>query len=119
MACSGRTLAGPLLSMPKLSSTVTVVTTPAWLFARLLSGLAPETRAAFAIAPAGVVASTVATMVIVAEAPALSVPSRQVTPALHNPWLAVADTSVRPAGSASTMATSSAAAGPLLTTLSV
>ena len=71
---------------------------------------------AIAVLVIGVVAVTVATMSSVAEAPLASVP-RVHRPAAYAPADGVADTSVRPAGSASASDTLCAPSGPLLVTV--
>jgi hypothetical protein len=82
------------------------------------SSVAEETEASFEIVPSVVVSTTIVT---VACASAASAPSAHVIVSVprHSPWLAVAETSTTPAGSASLTTTSSAASGPSFVTVRV
>jgi hypothetical protein len=99
-----------------------VVAALAVLFAELGSPVADETVAVL-VTLGTAVPPAVATIVTVTSpaAPAFTVPRLHVTVAVpeHVPWLAVADTRVRPAGSGSETVTPAAAFGPLSCTVIV
>jgi hypothetical protein len=97
---------------------VTAVVAVAVLVAGSASGSAAAAVAVLTTVPAPVALTTSCT---VAVAPAARLPSAQLTGfrPLQPPWLAVAETSVTPAGSGSVTVTPVAAPGPWLVTVIV